>query len=611
MPQVPNRMSFQTFAVQGSPDLGPPRLAQLRQAMAAAGVDAFIVPRADAHQGEYVAARDARLAWLTGFTGSAGTCVVTADAAALFVDGRYTLQARAQVDGGAFSFHDFPKERPVDVLSAQLTGGQVVAYDPWLHVRKDIETLEKRLTPQKVELRPTDNLIDAVWPDQPPPPAGEVRIHPEALSGRSHSAKRTELGRGLREDGVAAQAITLPDSLSWLLNVRGSDIPRVPVMHGFALLHPDGALDLFTEPSKLSAEVSAHLGDAVRVHPPERLAAAIAAVTGSLGVDPATAPVWIAQTAEAAGVEVAWRKDPCILAKATKTQAELDGTRAAHMRDAAAMVEFLAWLDATAPQGGLTEIDVVRELEARRRATNALQDISFDTICGAGPDGAIVHYRVDESTNRPVTPGELLLIDSGGQYSDGTTDITRTVAVGPVVEEARRPFTLVLKGMIAISRARWPEGLAGRDLDALARIALWHQGLDYDHGTGHGVGVYLSVHEGPQNLSRRGEEPLRPGMILSNEPGYYREGAFGIRIENLVIVTEPSVPEGGEREMLGFETLTYVPIDISLIDPSLLTTPERDWLNAYHAEVRARLTGRISADAAAWLEQATRAIPAP
>ncbi|NNU80026.1 aminopeptidase P family protein [Halovulum dunhuangense] len=599
---------FQDFTVASVPENGPPRIAALRRAMADAGVQGFLVPRADAHQGEYVADRDARLAWLTGFTGSAGIAVVLADRAALFVDGRYTLQAAAQVDTGVLTLLNIPADTPGAWVAETLSKGAVLAYDPWLHTMRDLETLREALAPAGIVLRPVANLVDAVWTGQPAPPRGKVVPHPVEFAGRTHDEKRADLAAGLRKDGVRAAVLSLPDSISWLLNIRGADLPRVPVVQGFAILHDDGAVALFADPAKFDEGARAHLGDAVRIATPDAFGPALDALAGPVGVDKASAPSWVADRLTGAGVEIRWMRDPCVLPKACKTAAELAGTRAAHLRDGAAMVEFLAWLDAEAPKGTLTEIDVVRALEARRRASNALKDISFDTICGAGPDGAIVHYRVSEATNRAVRPGELLLVDSGGQYADGTTDITRTVAIGAAPEEAKRPFTLVLKGMIAISRARWPEGLAGRDLDALARRALWDAGMDYDHGTGHGVGAFLSVHEGPQNLSRRGEEPLRPGMILSNEPGYYRTGAFGIRIENLVAVNPPSIPRGGERAMLSFETLTLCPIDLSLIDASLLDAGERAWLDAYHMRVREALGPQVSEKAGVWLERATRPV---
>jgi Xaa-Pro aminopeptidase len=398
--------------------------------------------------------------------------------------------------------------------------------------------------------------------------------------------------------------LTLPDSICWLLNIRGADIPRIPIVQAFAILFADGTMQLFSDPAKFDA-----LGPdpAITLAHWDAFPAALAQLTGPVRVDKASAPLAVTRALDAAGIEIAYAQDPCVMPKACKSQAELDATRAAHLRDAAAMCAFLAWLEAQAPKGGLTEIDVVSKLEGFRRASNALQDISFDTICGSGPNGAIVHYRVTQGTNRAVQPGELLLVDSGGQYLDGTTDITRTIAIGPPGEEERRCFTRVLQGMIEVSLARWPKGVAGRDLDSLARIALWRAGQDYDHGTGHGVGAYLSVHEGPQRIARSSTLALEPGMILSNEPGYYREGAFGIRIENLVVVQPaPALPGGdAQREMLDFETLTWVPIDRRLVVPEMLTGPQRDWLNAYQAEVAKRVGPALSADDQGWLAAAT------
>jgi len=594
---------LQDFRRRTTPETGAARLAALRAAMAEAGVDAFLVPRADAHQGENVAPRDERLAWLTSFTGSAGLAVVTHDRAAIFVDGRYRLQVRSEVDLDAFEVRRHPEDKPEDWLIEALPGGRV-GFDPWLHPSKDVETLAEALGPRQIGLARVANLVDRAWPDQPPPPARPIVPHPVEIAGRSSAEKRAELARGLAARDLAAAVLTLPDSIAWLLNVRGSDIARTPVPLAFAILGADARVALFTEPSKLDDRARAHLGPEVTIAPPDAFGPALDALRGRVAVDRATAPVWVADRLQATGTEVAWERDPCILPKAQKNEAELAGIRAAHLRDGAAVATFLAWLDATAPEGGLTEIDVVRRLECARAAGGALRDISFDTIAGAGPNGAIVHYRVSEASNRPVEPGELLLVDSGGQYPDGTTDITRTVAIGSPPEAAVRPFTLVLKGMIAMSRLRWPEGLAGRDIDAVARAALWRAGLDYDHGTGHGVGAYLGVHEGPASLSRRGLEPLLPGMILSIEPGYYREGAFGIRCENLGAVTPPAVPEGGDRPMLGFETLTLAPFDRRLIDPSLLDTEERAWLDAYHARVAAALTPLVERETAIWLAAA-------
>ncbi len=597
---------LQDFQQRTTPETGPARLVALRAAMAEAGVDAFLVPRADAHQGENVAPRDERLAWLTGFTGSAGFAIATATRAAVFVDGRYRLQVRAQVDTAAFETLRVPEDAAGEWLAAALPGGGRVGFDPWLHTADEIDKLAKALEPRQVSLVRIDNLVDRVWRDQPPPPARPIALYPEALAGRSAAEKRAEIAAGLMERGLAASVLTLPDSIAWLLNIRGSDIARTPVPLAFATIGSDGRVALFAEPEQAGPETLAHLGPEVALVPPADFGPALDALGGRVGVDRATAPVWVSDRLAAAGAEVVAERDPCILPKATKTQAEIAGTRAAHLRDGAAMARFLAWLERTAPDGGLTEIDVVRRLETIRSETGELRDISFETICGAGANGAIVHYRVTEATNRPVVPGEVLLVDSGGQYLDGTTDITRTVAVGPVRADAVRPFTLVLKGLIAMARLRWPPGLTGRDLDAVARVALWQAGLDYDHGTGHGVGVYLGVHEGPQGLSRRSQEPIRPGMILSVEPGYYREGGFGIRTENLVVVRPPEVPEGGDRPMLSFETLTLAPIDRRMIDLALLDAGERAWLDAYHARVAVNLAPLLDADAGRWLQAACR-----
>lgn len=606
---APAATGFQSFVSTASPEQGPPRVAALRAQMTAEGLDAFIVPRADVHQGEYVAPRDERLAWLTGFTGSAGFAAVLADEAGLFVDGRYTVQARAQVDTEVITPVDWPKTRLGPWLAERLERGAVVAFDPWLHTAKEIETLREALEPKGVALRETDNLVDRVWEDQPEPPQGQVSAYPDEFAGRTHGEKRQAAADALREAGQKAAVLTLPDSIAWLLNIRGADLPRVPVAQAFCILHDTGHADMFVDAAKVD-EVRDHLGDEVTVHAPKEFAAALEGLDGPVRVDKATAPLAVSRLLDRAGVEVTWGDDPCILPKARKSGAEIAATTKAHLRDAAAMCHFLAWLDAEAEgldrDAPLTEIDVVRRLEAFRRDTNALRDISFDTIAGAGPHAALPHYRVTEESNRAVQPGELLLVDSGGQYVDGTTDITRTVAVGAPSDEHRACFTRVLQGMIAVSRARWPRGLAGRDLDALARAPLWMAGQDYDHGTGHGVGVYLSVHEGPQRLSRISDVPLEPGMILSNEPGYYREGAFGIRIENLIVVeTAPALAGGDDRDMLHFATLTWVPIDRRLIDTGMLSRDERAWIDAYHAEVARKVAPRLDGAAAAWLARAT------
>ncbi len=595
---------YQGFTATTRPEDGPPRLAALREVIAAERLTGFMVPRADAHQGEYVAPHDDRLAWLTGFTGSAGFCIVLPHTAGLFVDGRYRVQVRAQIAAGHFTPVDWPEVKPGDWLREQLPNGGVIGFDPWLHTTDEIEKLRVALKDSGVTLSSVKNPIDRIWPDQPSPPRGAVRPHPLALAGEAASDKRARLAETLRQCGQRAAVLTLPDSISWLTNLRGSDVPRNPVIHAFSLLHDDARLTLFIDEGKLTEASRAHLDEGVTLRPVAALEPALRTLSGPVRVDRATAPVWVAEQLAEAGIDLAWGQDPCILPKARKNRAELDGSRAAHLRDGAAMVEFLAWLDRTAP-GDLTEIDVVRALEGFRAADPALLDISFDTICGMGPNAAIVHYRVTEATNRPITAGGLLLIDSGGQYADGTTDVTRTIAIGAPDGAMRAAFTRVLRGMIAISRARWPQGCTGRDLDPLARYHLWLAGQDYDHGTGHGVGAALSVHEGPQRISRASEVVLEPGMILSNEPGYYREGQFGIRIENLVVVQEaPALADSDKRAMLSFETLTWVPVDRRLIDAECLSQEERDWLNDYHAEVRDRLTELVSEEARGWLAQA-------
>ena len=591
---------FQSFDAPTSPEQGPPRLAALREAMKAERVDAFLVPRADKHQGEYVAPADDRLSWLTGFTGSAGFAIVMADIAGVFVDGRYRLQVRDQV-ADAFTPVDWAEIKPGPWLVEHLSEGARVGFDPWLHTGDEIDTLEKAVG-KHLTLFPCPNLIDRIWTDCPAPPSAPARAHPIEFAGERSPDKRDRIAKLLRDAGQNAAVITLPDSICWLLNIRGSDIPRNPVVHAFAILHHDATVSLFSDPAKFEA-----LGPdpAITLFQWDDFEAQLAALEGPVRVDRGTAPLAVSQILEAAGVEAVGGDDPCILPKAQKNDAELQGMRDAHLTDGAAMVEFLAWLDAEAPGGKLTEIDAVTQLEAFRRGSNALQDISFDTISGAGANGAVIHYRVTRETNRSILPGELYLVDSGGQYLNGTTDITRTVIVGEPTTEHRDCYTRVLQGMIAISTARFPRGIAGRDIDALARAALWRAGLDYDHGTGHGVGAYLSVHEGPQRISRVSDVKLQPGMILSNEPGYYRAGAFGIRIENLIVVRE-AARIGDKRDQLDFETLTFAPLDRRLIDISQMASWEVAWVDRYHEDVRKKLSDRVSGAAKEWLETATQ-----
>ncbi|ROU00275.1 aminopeptidase P family protein [Histidinibacterium lentulum] len=595
---------FQTFETTASPDQGPPRIAALRGLMAEEGLDAVLIPRADAHQGEYVAPCDARLKWLTGFTGSAGFCAVTGTEAGLFVDGRYRVQARSETDSGTVTPVPWPETKLADWLSERLPSGAVLGFDPWLHTLREVAALRKDLGPRGITLRAIANPVDRLWQDRPAPPAEPIAVYPDDMAGETSASKRNRLGETLAKAGHAAAALTQPDGIAWLLNIRGSDIPRNPVPLCFAILRADGTATLHCTEGQAEG-LTARLGPDVAIRPKSAFLDDLAAEEGPVRLAPATAPQALADRLAEAGIAIAEDEDPCALPRACKTPAEIAGARAAQLRDGAAMARFLHWLDETAPGGALTEIDVVRALEGFRRDTNALRDISFDTIAGAGEHGAIVHYRVTEATNRAVRAGELLLVDSGGQYMDGTTDITRTIAIGPPGEEERTCYTLVLKGMIAISRARFPKGVAGRDLDALARVALWMRGRDYDHGTGHGVGAYLSVHEGPQGLSRRSVVPLEPGMILSNEPGYYREGAFGIRIENLIAVREAAPLPGGDlREMLEFETLTWVPFDRRLIDTALLSDEERGWIDRYHADTVAHIAPRLDGGARDWLTAA-------
>ena len=586
---------YQTFDVTARPEQGPDRLRALRAELTKEGYDGFLVPRADAHQGEYVAAHDERLSWLTGFTGSAGFCAALTHVAGVFIDGRYRTQVKRQV-ANVYTPVPWPDITLGDWLPEQLPEGGTIAYDPWLHAAQEIRDLTERLKGTGIALVETDNLVDRIWADQPAPPMNPVTIHPEGYAGESAAAKAERLAKGLREAGHAAAVLTLPDSLMWLLNIRGSDIPRNPVAHGFAILRDDARVELFMAAEKLAG---LNLGETVTRHDPETFLDAVAGLNGQIAVDERSLPQAVAKVL---GARLVAAGDPCALPKARKNAAEIAGSAAAHERDGAAVVETLAWLDAQAP-GTITEIDVVKQLEAFRAADPSLRDISFETISGTGPNGAIMHYRVTEETNATLEEGHLLVLDSGGQYLDGTTDITRTIAIGTPGTEEAEAFTRVLQGMIAISRLRWPQGLAGRDIEAIGRAPLWMAGQDFNHGLGHGVGAYLSVHEGPQRLSRVSHVPLEVGMILSNEPGYYREGAFGIRIENLLVVEDaPALDTSDpERKMLSWRTLTFAPIDRRLVVPGMLSTGERDWLNSYHAEVHRIIAPRLSASAAKWL----------
>ncbi|WP_431855099.1 aminopeptidase P family protein [Azospirillum sp.] len=585
------------------------RLAAVRGAMARLGLDGFVVPRADEHQGEYVPPRAQRLAWLTGFTGSAGLAVVTTDRAAMFVDGRYTLQVRHEVPETLYAYKHLVDDPLADWVAEALPAGGRLGYDPWLHTVGWVEKTRAGLERAGIELvAASANPVDTVWRGQPPAPLAPVTAHDLAFAGATAADKRAQVAAKLERDGVGAAVLTQPDSIAWLLNLRGGDVACTPLPLSFATIRDDGAVDLFIDRRKLAPGVEAHLGNQVAVRAPEEFGAALDELgRGGRKVlaDPATTAAWITDRLAAAGARVARDADPCALPKACKNAVELDGTRRAHRRDGVAMVRFLTWLSGAAPTGAVSELEAAERLLAFRQEGERFRDVSFETISGAGPNGAIVHYRVSPETNRRLETGSLYLIDSGAQYLDGTTDVTRTVAIGTPTEEMRERFTLVLKGHIAVSTARFPRGTTGSQLDALARLPLWQAGLDYDHGTGHGVGSYLSVHEGPQRISKvPNTVALLPGMILSNEPGYYKTGGYGIRIENLIVVQPDEVP-GAERPMLGFEVLTLVPIDRALIAPGLMSAAELDWVDAYHARVRGALSPLLDGPAAAWLAAAT------
>jgi Xaa-Pro aminopeptidase len=626
---------FQTYDPPEPRQTGAGRVEQVRQRLVQAGLDALLVPRADEHQGEYVPASAERLRWLTGFSGSAGLAVVARNAAALFVDGRYVVQAPAQVDRHVFEVLQAPEAKLEDWLGKRLKAGDAVGFDPRLHTQAMIEDLTKGLRGRGIELVAIrgENLVDQVWgAARPDPPVGRIVVHPMRYAGKAAEQKIAELQASLRKEGEDAVVLTLPDSIAWLFNIRGSDVAHNPVPLAYALVPASGKPELFVDRDKLSAEAGAHLAKLVKIVPDAKRAkpgarraqrsdiavrqsldarlGTLRAAPKRIRLDPATASSWFFRRLKGGKATIVRGTDPCLLPKARKNATEIKGARAAHKRDGAAVVRFLAWLDREAPAGALDEITTSRRLEEIRGETQALKEISFDTISGAGPNGAIVHYRVTTATNRKLRSGELYLVDSGAQYLDGTTDITRTVAIGEPTREMCERFTLVLKGHIAIATARFPKGTRGIDLDPFARRALWGAGLDFDHGTGHGIGSYLSVHEGPQSISRRGMTGLEPGMIISNEPGYYKAGSYGIRIENLLLVTEPAKVAAGEREVMGFETLTLAPIDRRLVLRELLSAPELCWLDAYHARVREIVGPELGSADRAWLESATAPIGA-
>ncbi len=582
----------------------------LRDELSRRGLAGFIVPRADEHQGEYVPARARRLAWLTGFSGSAGLAIILTDEAAIFVDGRDTLQVRSEVPAPLFKYRHLTEQPAGEWIASHLGAGRTLGYDPWLHTVGEVERYAAAAAKAGGSLTAVaDNPVDVIWRDQPPPPLAPVVAHELRFAGKPAAEKRHEIAAALAANGVGAAVLTAPDSIAWLLNIRGGDVPRTPLPLSFAVLNDDASVELFIDRRKLSAGIERHLGNEVAVQPPEQFGPALDRLgkTGKrVQVDPGSAAAWILARLGTAGAAIERAADPCLLPKARKNPIELDGTRAAHRRDGAALTRFLASIAREAPSGELGEIAASDRLEAIRREGENYRDLSFDTISGAGANGAIVHYRASPESERRLLPGTLYLLDSGAQYLDGTTDVTRTIAIGTSSEEARDRFTRVLKGHIALATCRFPAGTTGSQLDVLARHALWQAGLDFDHGTGHGVGSYLNVHEGPQRISKLpNAQPLLQGMIVSNEPGYYKAGAYGIRIENLLVVTPCADLPTAEREMLCFETLTLAPIDRNLVAPTLLTANEIAWLDSYHARVRGTLTPLVDAATARWLAEAT------
>jgi Xaa-Pro aminopeptidase len=601
---------FQSFEDRTERAASGARVAALRTELARRGLTGFVVPRSDRHQNEYVPASEERLAWLTGFTGSAGAAIVLMERAVLFVDGRYTLQVREQVDTSLFTIEHLVETPPDRWIETNLTSADRLGYDPWLHTVESAERLAKACAAAGATLVAVEpDLIDAIWRDRPAPPLGAVTLHDLRFAGEGAEEKLARIRAELAKLRADALVVSDPHAVAWAFNIRGADVAHTPLPLAFAVVPQTGRAALFVDGRKLSNDVRDRLEGLADVREPADFVQALAALgqaRKTVKLDQATAADALARLVITHGGKVARGACPIALMKAVKNQVEISGARAAHIRDGAAVTRFLAWFDREAARGTLTEIDAVAALEGFRRDTGLLKDISFPTISGAGPDGAIVHYRVTSKTNRAIAPGELFLIDSGGQYQDGTTDITRTVAVGEPTAEMRERFTRVLKGHSAIARAVFPDGTTGAQLDSFARQFLWAQGLDFDHGTGHGVGSYLSVHEGPARISKLGTTALRRGMILSNEPGYYKAGAYGIRIENLVLVVEAAAVPGAEKPLNAFETLTLAPIDRRLIVANMLTPEETEWLDGYHARVAQTLSPLVDAETRTWLAAATR-----
>ena len=587
------------------------RLAALREQLKTDRLDGFVVPLTDEHMSEYVGSYAQRLAWLTGFEGSAGAAVVLPQKAAIFVDGRYTIQVRSQVDGKHWSYQSVPETSIADWLKDHAGKGARIGYDPWLHTRDWVKKAREALGSRGAELVAVgQNPIDKIWYERPEPSKAKLVVQPDEYAGRGAAEKRTDIAEWLENKDADAAVLSALDSIAWAFNVRGQDVSHTPVALAYAIVHKDGTADLFVADEKVGPDVRQHFGNGVRLHDRDAFERALAEYEGkTVAVDPEHAVAAIFDALESAGAKVIAVRDPTVLPRAIKNKVEIAGQRAAQARDGAVIARFLHWIDEKAPGGDVDELRASNKLEALRRENPEFRDLSFDSISGAGPNGAIVHYRSSEKTNRKLEQGTLYLIDSGGQYIDGTTDITRTVPIGEPTDEMRDRFTRVLKAHIAVDTAVFPKGTRGTQIDSFARRPLWEAGLDYAHGTGHGVGSFLSVHEGPQRIAPAtsaqsgGDEPLQAGMILSNEPGYYKAGEYGIRIENLVLVVEKKI-EGAEKEMLGFETLTFAPIDRRLIDTSMMSAGEIDWINAYHRQVVEKIGPKLEGEDREWLEKA-------
>jgi Xaa-Pro aminopeptidase len=605
---------FQTFEEPEGGVALTARLAALRAELARRKLTGFVIPRADQQQNEYVAPSEERLAWLTGFTGSAGMAVVLAKEAAVFVDGRYTLQAAKQVDGKAWSVEPLVEPPPETWLEKHLVAGDRLGFDPWLHTSAAVERLAATCAKAGAELVAVEsNPLDSVWTERPAPPLGPVAIHGAQFSGEAEAGKLERIRGEITKLGADALVLSDSHAVAWTFNIRGADVSHTPLPLSYALVPKDGRPTVFIDHRKLSNSARDHLEQNADVREPDALTPQLTELAqrgASIALDSATAADALSRLITGSGGKAVRGNDPVSLLKAVKNATEIEGTRAAHRRDAVALARFLEWVDREAPSGALTEIDAVEALETFRRDTGALKEVSFPTIAGTGPNGAIVHYRVTRKTNRRIVPGDLLLIDSGAQYEDGTTDVTRTIAIGEPTAEMRDRFTRVLRGHIAIARATFPDGTTGAQLDTLARQFLWQGGIDFEHGTGHGVGSYLSVHEGPARISKLGTTPLKRGMILSNEPGYYKTDAFGIRIENLELVVAADIA-GAEKPMNGFETLTLAPIDRRLIDLKMIGGAELAWLNDYHARVRREVRPHVDEATKLWLDAATEPLAQP